>query len=180
MAREADGAHHHLDAMIAAASDFPLVVAGVQSGLFRAVAAAGAGGVAPPELAARLGYREDQVRIWAETLYAIGILDDAGGGRLCMAPGYEALLVPGPPSHSLVPAITVRGMFLGEQLRLAEDLRTGAERSMVQQPLTPEQLRGMVPSAHHQARVRLEHRVWRWPRRTRPRPSSASIRTPRP
>jgi len=143
--------------MLVAVSSFPLLLAGVRAGLFPPLAAAGDTGLTPAELAAPLGYREDQVRIWAETLYAIGVLDDAGDGRLRFAPGYAALLTPGARSVSLAPALQRRGGLLRtQQLQLAEDLSAGAERPLTDQVPPVELQRAMVPAMEEQARVRLE------------------------
>jgi ubiquinone/menaquinone biosynthesis C-methylase UbiE len=154
---DTEGARQHLEAMLVAVSDFPLLLAGVQAGLFPPLAEAGDAGLTPAELAAPLGYREDQVRIWAETLYAIGVLDDAGDGRLRFAPGYAALLTPGAPSVSLVPALQrLGGLLRTQQLQLAEDFTAGAERPLTDQVPPMELQRAMVPALEQQARVRLE------------------------
>jgi ubiquinone/menaquinone biosynthesis C-methylase UbiE len=154
---DSTGARQHLEAMLVAVSDFPLLLAGVQTGLFPPLAEAGDAGLSPVALAAALGYREDQVRIWAETLYAIGVLDDAGAGRWRFASGYAALLTPGAPNVSLVPAVRSRGLLLDQQLHLGEDLKSGAERPLTDQTPPVELQRAMVPALEEQARVRLEY-----------------------
>ena len=89
---------------------------------------AGHEGNSPAELAAALGFREDYLRIWCETSYALGVLDDAGDGRFRLADSFELLLVSGAPPASMVAYFRFHEQFVRERLELATLIQTGEER----------------------------------------------------
>ncbi len=106
---------------------FAHVLAGVNAGLFEAIARHGESGVHPDALAGELDYTPDYVRVWCETAYALLVLDDAGGGRFRLADGFEPLLTAGSPGSALG-YLCVRETFVRERFELPEFLRTGAIR----------------------------------------------------
>jgi SAM-dependent methyltransferase len=123
-----DGARAYLESLIRGATDYGYVLAGIKTGIFDALQKSGADGGSAADLAVMLGYREDYLRIWCETAFALGVLDDAGEGRFCLANGFEALLTAGPFPTSLTPAFRAHEPWIRERLDLAAVIETGEQR----------------------------------------------------
>ena len=152
---DAQVARSSLENMVRGATDYAHVLVGVKAGLIDVLAQASTAGMAPDALAAELGYRADYVRIWCQTAYAIGVLEDAGGGQFRLADGFAQLL-PAAAEGSLAPILRMHEPFIAERLELAELLRSGEERPRTADTFDPEQARRFLPRARHQGRVRTE------------------------
>ena len=153
---ETADARAYLEDLIRKATDYGYILAGVKTGIFNALGQAGCTGISSAELAATLGYRDDHLRIWCETAFAIGVLDDAGAGHFRLADGFEALLVSGPPPASLAGAIAVHEPYMRERLDLATVLQTGEERPRSEAPMSRERAAALLPLLRAQAQARTE------------------------
>jgi SAM-dependent methyltransferase len=118
----------HLQKMTAGAVQFAHVVAGINAGLFDAIARHGIAGVSAETLAQETGYFDDYVRVWCETAYAIQILEHAGDGRFRLADGFENLLTAGMPG-SMVAMFRMTEIFVEERLEMPSFFRTGEVRT---------------------------------------------------
>jgi ubiquinone/menaquinone biosynthesis C-methylase UbiE len=125
---ETEAARAYLEGLIRGATDYTHILAGMKAGIFDALARSGPAGSSAADLAATLGYREDYVRIWCETAFALGVLDDGGDRRFRLADGFEALLTSGPPPASVTGAFRLHEQWVRERLELAEVIQTGEDR----------------------------------------------------
>ena len=121
-------ARRYLQEMGATATYFAHALAGLNSGLFDAIARHGKAGVLPETLAQELGYFEDYVRVWCQASYTLKLLDHVGDGRFRLAEGFETLLIEDTP-NSMVPMFRLRELMIEERMEYPEFMRTGAVRT---------------------------------------------------
>lgn len=158
-----DGARAYLEGLIRGATGYGYVLAGIKTGIFDALHRSGADGVLAADLATKLGYREDYIRILCETAFALGILDDAGDERFRLANGFETLLTAGPFPASLTPSFRAHEPWIRERLDLTAAIKTGEDQPPNLAGTDPARARMSVPLKRLQAKLTTEHIYLRIP-----------------
>ncbi len=153
---ETGDARAYLEGLIRGATDYAHILAGMKAGIFDALGRSGPAGSSAADLAATLGYREDYLRIWCETAFALGVLDDGGDGRFRLADGFESLLTSGPPPASVTGGFRLHERWVRERLDLAEVIQTGEERPRSDVTEDREYAAAMVTHSRPLAQVRTE------------------------